>query len=70
MSWIIAKLTAFRSETKQKKSYFAGGSLSGCSLLTMRCGKVEKQTTVDSNGHSNSFTKILICTGTNDETSK
>ncbi|MDF5360288.1 Gfo/Idh/MocA family oxidoreductase, partial [Vibrio parahaemolyticus] len=29
-----------------------------------------KQSIVDSNGHSNSFTKILICTGTNDETSK
>ncbi len=32
--------------------------------------EILKKATVDSNGHCNSFTKILICIGTNDETSK
>ncbi|MCZ6359154.1 secretin N-terminal domain-containing protein [Vibrio parahaemolyticus] len=60
MSWIIAKLTAFLSETKQKKSYFAGGSLSARSLLTMRCGKVEKQTTACFNFSTSSISTALL----------
>ncbi|MEA5227082.1 secretin N-terminal domain-containing protein [Vibrio parahaemolyticus] len=60
MSWIIAKLTAFLSETKQKKSYFAGGSLSARSLLTMRCGKVEKQTTACFNFSTSSIITALL----------
>ncbi|TOA19460.1 secretin N-terminal domain-containing protein [Vibrio parahaemolyticus] len=60
MSWIIAKLTAFLSETKQKKSYFAGGSLSARSLLTMRCGKVEKQTTAYFNFSTSSISTALL----------
>ncbi|HCG7629284.1 TPA: type II secretory pathway protein, partial [Vibrio parahaemolyticus] len=60
MSWIIAKLTAFLSETKQKKSHFAGGSLSACSLLTMRCGKVEKQTTACFNFSTSSIITALL----------
>ncbi|EGQ7708937.1 type II secretory pathway protein [Vibrio parahaemolyticus] len=60
MSWIIAKLTAFLSETKQKKPHFAGGSLSACSLLTMRCGKVEKQTTACFNFSTSSIITALL----------
>ncbi|MCS0451654.1 hypothetical protein [Vibrio diabolicus] len=62
MSWIIAKLTACLSK-KQKKSYCAGGLLSALSLLTMRCGKVEKQTTACSNFSTSSITTFLLaCT--------
>ncbi|HCG9590910.1 TPA: type II secretory pathway protein [Vibrio parahaemolyticus] len=62
MSWIIAKLTACLSK-KQKEFYCAGGSLLTRTLLTMRCGKVEKQTTACSNFSTSSITAFLLaCT--------